>query len=857
MTIRVYPGASNPSHDFSLSDGVQTWGLRLDGGPEALREQPLTPSTLRFDTPAGFGAWEPGMAQIEQRDWSGGLGLERFAAENSAAARRFYDSLNAWTLTPGMLLPAPQWRLARGLRNCVQHLPGSVAWKSMLGETRLLSARFTVGANDLAAKRARVWLRRVGSPNPLFVAIHEDVDGAPGIAVPDSSSSVSIAQITDVVSEFHSFALADLNESLLAGIDYHLVAMASALDNAANHWELGVDPKWQGGHRSEDGAAWVDTKYAPYLRLEDAALKRTFRFFELGGALYAADQRANGTPSHVYINGDRGLATGGSATSLEDADKTWNTDQWAGAWVRIVKGKGAGQARPISANGIYELIVGPWDITPDATSEYVIYATDQWRDVSPSSGDLIDGVITSVAVLDDYVLLAQANGLPLMRMRFNTALSVPAHEFDDDGTNTADLLRGFHHPEFGPQVWRTMLSSGEISRAAPAAWGTPLTFGAGIKVGDKSMAIRTLFDTDGSLWIIKADSLWVVAENDRATKLNVGLGSQLDARIPPVSSFGGQMLLGWGHRLLAYSSGALSDIGPGREGGLPANRQGAVTALQPLGNRLLAAIDAGKGGESSIMAMSNGAWHELMRAPQTGWRIQAMALQDCPGTRPRLWFALEDDLGYIELPLDADSPLSDTELAYQHEAVVIGGTVDMGAARLPKFLKEMSLLSRNLGSGVQVNLDYQLDDEVGSAHWRSAGAFYSSPLDNLPLSAGQLHAIRTRLRLLTNQTTLPPIVTTTLLEGFARTPLKYQWALRVRLAELEADRAGGLDADPDSFIVWLQQAARQARKIRLRSIWKALDDKNVIVEPPTAAREFADPARTSWGGTVTVVLREA
>ncbi|MEX1247552.1 MAG: hypothetical protein WEA61_03655 [Anaerolineales bacterium] len=859
MTIRVYPGASNPSHDLSLSDGVQTWGLRLNGGPEALREQPLTPSTLRFDSPAGFGAWEPGMAQIEQRDWSGGRGLERFVAEDPAAARRFYDSMNAWTLTPGKLLPAPQWRLARGLRWAIQHLPGSVTWKGLIGETRLIAARFTVGASDFAPPRARVWLWRVGSPGALFLSIYEDDNGEPGAAVPDSSASVSIAEVKDVVSLFYSFDLTDLQTELNAGIDYHVLLGGSPQDNAANHWEIGVDAKRDGGHTSADGADWNSVKFSPYFRLEDEGMRRNFFFFLYAGGYYVVDQRANGSPSHIYLNGDRGLATGWSTTSLEDAGKAWTPQQWAGAWVRIVKGKGAGQARRIESNTVYELIVLAWDNPPDATSEYVIYATDIWKDISPISGDLIDGVVGDVAVVDDFVLLAQGDSLPILRMRFNTALGVPVHEFDDDGTNAADLLHSFHHPEFGPQVWRALVSAGEVSRAAPTAYGSALTFGFGIKLGDKSQPILSLFDMQSSLWALKADSLWSVGDNERAKRANLGLDALPDAHDPrALTLLGGQLLFGWGHRLFSYSSGQLGDIGPGREQGLPAGRQGSVAALQPLGvGRIAAAVDAGEEGESSVLLWESGAWHELLRAPRCGQRIQSLGLQECPGTRPRLWVGLDGDLACVDLPRQSEAPLGDADLDYQHEAVLVAGTVDMGAARLPKFLKEISLLSENLGGGVQVNLDYQLDEEIDGPRWRSGGAFYSSPLDSLPVSAGQLHSIRTRLRLLTNKAKVPPLVNAVVLEGFARTPLKYQWTLRVRLADLQADRGGGLDANPDVFMLWLQQAARQARKIHMRSIWQALDDKNVIVEPPSVVRQFTDPARNTWGGAATVVLRES
>lgn len=362
--------------------------------------------------------------------------------------------------------------------------------------------------------------------------------------------------------------------------------------------------------------------------------------------------------------------------------------------------------------------------------------------------------------------------------------------------------------------------------------------------------MRALYDHDGALVILKADSLWTVAENDRATRFNIGLNSLGDAYLSPMSSMGGQLVLGWGHRLLSFSGGQVADLGPGR--------QGRIAALQPLGvARLAVALDAGEEGISAILVYQSGGWHELLRAAHSGARFQALLLQNCPGTRPRLWFSVDGDLGYLDLPHASDAPLEDRGFAYQHEAVMVGATIDMGAPRLPKFVREISVHTRNLASGIQIDLDYQVDAEIGGARWRAAGSIYTSPLDSLPLNVGQLHAIRVRLRLLTNQATLPPVVTATLLEGFARTPLKVQWTLRVRLAELQTDRRGGLDADPDRFILWLQQAARQARKVRLRSVWQALDEKDVIVEPPTVTRQFTDAARNTWGGNVSVVLREA
>jgi hypothetical protein len=505
------------------------------------------------------------------------------------------------------------------------------------------------------------------------------------------------------------------------------------------------------------------------------------------------------------------------------------------------------------------MVVDAWDQVPDATSEYAIYATDIWRDISPTSGDLFDGVVSDLALVDDQVLFAQGASVPILHMRFNTALAVPAHEFADDGANVADRLHVFHHSTAGPQIYRALAANSEVSRATPTAWATALTFGAAIKVGDMSAPIRELFDHGGQLWALKVNGAWTIDEADKAHQTALSMESLPNsaARIPVLES-AGDLFLGRGSALLQYSGGALSAI---ESANLPATRVGAISALLPLSSsRLAVAIDASEG-ESSLLiylaeqASAASVWHELMRAPQARQRILQLGLQDCPGTRQRLWISIDGDLAYIDLPSDTESPLADAGLAYQHEAVLVSGTVDMGAALLPKFLKQLTLSSANLGRGLQVNAEFQVDSDIGSDRWRSAGAFYSSPLDSLSLHAGPLHAIRTRLRLLTSDAMHSPVVNASVLEGFARTPLKYQWTLRVRIADLQSDGAGGIDADPDGFVAWLQQAAREARKIHMRSVWAALDDKFVIVEPPTVKREYIDSAQ--WGGTSTVVLREA
>src|SRR3990167_10119352 len=172
--INVGPDVKNPTHEISLSDGVETWGLKLENGPAGVREASQHPSTLRF-TGGGtkFGDYEPSLSHIEQRTWKGGRGQEDFVDD----ATRFYDSQACWTLTEGRLLPAPQWKFWR-IRNCDYYLPGNMSWKALVGTSRYISVLVTAAKTYLADK-AYVWLRRRGSPGTLTFELCSNSSGNP------------------------------------------------------------------------------------------------------------------------------------------------------------------------------------------------------------------------------------------------------------------------------------------------------------------------------------------------------------------------------------------------------------------------------------------------------------------------------------------------------------------------------------------------------------------------------------------------------------------------------------------------------------------------------------------------------
>jgi hypothetical protein len=95
------------------------------------------------------------------------------------------------------------------------------------------------------------------------------------------------------------------------------------------------------------------------------------------------------------------------------------------------------------------------------------------------------------------------------------------------------------------------------------------------------------------------------------------------------------------------------------------------------------------------------------------------------------------------------------------------------------------------------------------------------------------------------------------LEGFARTPVKYQWNLRIKTSGTQRDKSGvGYDHDPDDLTTWLKEAATSSKRIYMRSIWEQLDGRYVVVEPPSVLRKFSNDILSFWGGVLEVSLRE-
>lgn len=83
----------------------------------------------------------------------------------------------------------------------------------------------------------------------------------------------------------------------------------------------------------------------------------------------------NGLFSYLVNPSDKGIATGGGATTLVDTAKSsvWTTNCWAGDYyVYIISSTGVGQFRRIISNTTTTLTVSNWTVNAASTSMYII-----------------------------------------------------------------------------------------------------------------------------------------------------------------------------------------------------------------------------------------------------------------------------------------------------------------------------------------------------------------------------------------------------------------------------------------------------------------------------------------------------
>ena len=244
-------------------------------------------------------------------------------------------------------------------------------------------------------------------------------------------------------------------------------------------------------------------------------------------------------------------------------------------------------------------------------------------------------------------------------------------------------------------------------------------------------------------------------------------------------------------------------------------------------------IDGGTDNYSSILCWNGMGWHELFRGWAAGVRIRNACWQPNIGTRGRLWFDVGGDLAYMAFPLFAANPLRDTAFAYHHEGVLVTSTYDAHDQNLYKVL---GLLRVFLDSG-SVEIDYQINANVGTTNWTVLDTASTTPVSDIEVNTGNIFKVRFRFRLQVAATLTPAVMQGWQLNGRMMDLPKYQFLVTVRADSDAETKTDEPDHDPDDLYSQLVTWATNQTELNLHSTVKSVDNntagRSVTVALPT------------------------
>lgn len=762
------PGNPNSTHHIVLDNGISRIGLMIEAGLESIDEQGLTNNTFWNTAPEQFfGDYGPAFSHSQQDQWIGGRGYNSYHDYPDA----YYSGSFLWTLSPGLLLPAPLWKWSTGAhRACDQHVPGSVTFIPLIDSVRYVATSFTASATYDAEKMYAL-VRKIGVPGNITFSIYSD-DSGPDELLESFTQYAESGDVTDVVSKWLGVE-PDATQELTSGETYWLVIGTGGDDNMMSHWEIGVDRDAANVRQGSDGSAWSAGTYSPYFRITDDTAEVKYTYF--------------------YV---------------VRADSTY-------AWMKV--------SNPASgASKIYS-----WDEDDK-----------EWDLLSPAVGP--SQPVQDLVVVNNIVFMAQGNSTGIYQLYDNAGTWTGYVQSDSEG---ADRLGHFVHSSDGDQICRADNSTFTWSRATLATAGSDLSFGDDVQLAKGEKILRMSY-VNKKMWVKTVTTVYTI-EADTPTELKIGLDHVLepedyDAPMLPKDLF---MIFGWSFSVERVYGASVDDIGPHRNAGLPEAYQGQVSALASDVAVIWQAVDAGSAGISSLYATTDNGqlYHPVWEAWEAGQRVRSARLQSQTDDNPRrIWISCGADSVYIDLPDQSLNPDHDTDMEYVWEGVIETGWFPLRWS-LPKLYKALDIISTNLGETGYVDVDYQLDDNVGSSEvetWVNIGRAQVSPFSEVNLNLGNCRNIRFRLRICGSASNTPPRIQSHILKSVARTPYTRYWTVPVLLGGEKDQRGNTEELSGKELALWLYSSCQKAEIVRVQSMDPLLDGAWVMIDNPSVIRRW-------------------
>jgi hypothetical protein len=850
------PNAKNPQCDLSLASDNYYVEFDIQGGAKGIVESASVPSTLLFNQAGSkFGDWGPKYAHDEQSSWDGGMLGDTFTDDKTK-----YADGSIYSLTPGKLHNPLLRQFASGFRVAESFLPTrSFSWKPLLGNFRYLDTPFKTSA-QIVADRAYIWIRRCGNPGTLTLEPCADASGDPDTVISGKTVTITTKNVPNELAVFQSFDWATTT-TMTTATKYHLKIYGASTDTDVNHWEVGIGSEFGSTDfptkSSAAGSTWANTSFRMFYRVVDADVDRIIRPFLLEGIQFAVDEKADGSASEVWINGDQGICASNSGNKLLCNDgsnpaRSWTVNGWTGYRVKIIAGPGVGEDRAIISNSATALTVDVlWGTTHTTSTRYCIYGGPKWTKLTLSPA--LTGRVKDFTTFKGQAEFAQGSAIDILRFQVSPTLGT--YTTVADTANQADFLRAFYDADNGNVVWKALAGTSAIARAPVTVYGaTASVYGTSIDVGDSNIPITSLSDHNGNLKVQKEDSNWVV-QGDKPKRLPIGLDASPSSK-NGIATLSKDLYFywNWSHSVQREYGATIDDFGPWKGSGMPPERRGYICALEGAINNIFGALNA-ESGVSSVLAWNNRGWHEIFRAFERGKKCQYVKWEPVQGGNPIVWISYGGELCYLVFPKDTMNPLNDANVLYEPEGYIDTGTIDMDMTQIPKVFKDVDVVGKNI-SGDGVDLYYQFDDEIGTSEWHVAGSGNHSPVCKINVGKGRVRAIRYRLRITANDVKNPPVLSALVFKMFGRSPTSRQWTVRVKAGGVK--KTGRLigTMELNDVYDWLWKECQEAGYLVMHSRFPKIDNINVIVEPPGIVRTTVNSILSMWSGVFHLTVIE-
>lgn len=867
MTVRVSPTEPIPTHHISLTnrDGTTVGLIMCDakGNPApAYNKVPVDRTALKTSTGnSGYADLQYPYSPITQDTWEGGRGGLDFERDST----RYYDGNAINTRRSNKAFLGPQIQYTKGYKTLDYKVPGRyTGWLEVANATTDILE--WVPTSNYTMDRIWINARRLsGTDETLTFKLYED-----GALI---STIVTTLELLDEVGQWIELGFA---HAVVTTKTYKITALVTSQKRIQIMCVLSS---------LLDTAAKTNACYIA----ETAAVDQQSIFYEYKGQQYVVINQTGGNPK-IYMNGDRGTcdSNAGQLTKLIDATKTWTVNQWAGCVAKVNYGPGSTEAVPyktIVSNTATELVFADdWSRAHTTDSEYVILGSDTWQELT---GHGMNRSVTAVLPVNYIVYFALGDGKEIVSHReYTTAGAWSANNWRSEGkaANVATFL------VWMPITKKIARATNQVSGGVPSvaiadavAYGTDLTFSTDEEVGDNIAGKYSLInglnvypDDDGveSLWIYKEEIPYIQSS---------GTGRPLPITLPEMESvpsrkngaatqtFGVYNFFTLGNGLQRYYGGTLEDLGPNIGEGLPSDRSGQIVSLLGYPGRLLAIVDGGSSGHSSLLERSGSGWHEIYRAPH-GERMYGMALQTIPGsTIERLWIYQGNLIVWLPFANDAQNELNDGNYLYSSEGSLTISRMHAGMFDVQKMIKTIKVWTDALdGTGGQkIYIDYRLDDDTA---WTviTDRTLVQSPVSALDMTsvygiAGK--RIQLRVRFETNDNTKTPILLALIVEAVLRIQVKYMYHINFRVMDDEPTltageqddksiTAAGMSAMTKLAIIETWADADSNSLLLMRSRSPLYDNKYVFINPPQTSQVANNPeeGRPWTGATYTCAI---